>query len=71
MKICKLPTAGVRFDKTSYIYIIPFFRGKHGPKHLSFRGQAQNLGALGYWAPVSLFLCLLDDSVEGRRMTVT
>ena len=35
----------------------PFFRGKLGPKTFSFRGPAQNLGALGYWAPVSLFPC--------------
>ena len=31
MKICKLPTASVRFDKTSYTQILPFFRGKLGP----------------------------------------
>ena len=24
MKICKLPTASVRFDNTSYHYILPF-----------------------------------------------
>ena len=35
----------------------PFFRGKLGPLTFNFRGPAQNLEALGYWAPVSLFPC--------------
>ena len=64
MKICKLPTASVRFDKTS----LPFFRGKLGPLTFSFRGPAQNLGALGYWAPVSLFPCLPSP---GPIMTIS
>ena len=38
-----------------FLYILLFFRGKMGPLTFSFRGPAQNLGALGYWAPVSLF----------------
>ena len=57
MTITKLQTASVRFDKTSHPYILLFFRGKLGPLKYSFRGPAQNLGALGYWAPVSLFPC--------------
>ena len=58
MKICKLPIAIVyRFDKTSYFYILLFFRGKLAPLRFSFRGPARNLRALGYWAPVSLFPC--------------
>ena len=62
MKICKLPTASVSFDKTSYLYILPFFHGQAGPL-TSFRGPAQNLGALGYWAPVSLFPCSMINKL--------
>ena len=38
-------------------YKLPFFRGKLGPWTYSFRDPAQILGALGCWAPVSLFPC--------------
>ena len=54
MNICELPIASVRFDKTSYFYILPFFQGQAGPLNFNFRGPAQKYGALGYWAPVSL-----------------
>ena len=55
MKICKLPTAIVRFDNTSYLYILPFFSGASvAPKHLVIGAQPK-IGALGYRAPVSLF----------------
>ena len=62
MKICKLPIAGVRYDKTSYFYMPPFFSGASWPPlTFSFRGPTQILGALGYWAHDSLFPWPVDE----------
>ena len=30
----------------------------------NFRGPAQNLGAVGYWAPVSLFPCSMMENLQ-------
>ena len=34
IKICKLTTASVRFDKTSYLHMLPFFQGQVGPLNI-------------------------------------
>ena len=55
MNICKLPDLTRLHTFTYY----PFYRGKLGPSTFSLKGPAQNLGALGFWAPVSLCPCAI------------
>ena len=57
MKICKLPQLVSDLTRL-HTFISSFFQGQAGPLNTYFRGPAQKLGALGYWAPVSLFPCI-------------
>ena len=57
MKICKFPIGSVRFDKTSYFYILSFLEGQTGPLNFQLPSQKfRGTGPLLVFFPDFLYL---------------